>query len=86
MRVIKCQAEGGRLSQTKVRATDNIINYKSGTNYKIMPGYPYLILLQYRATEEGQYHVYELQIEAKDKPLSVIIDGDVASITENVIR
>ena len=26
LRVIKCQAEGGRLSQTKVRAADNIIS------------------------------------------------------------
>ena len=26
LRVIKCQAEGGRLSQTKVRTADNIIS------------------------------------------------------------
>lgn len=42
LRVIKCQAEGGRLSQTKVRATDDIISYKSGTSYKIMPWLPIL--------------------------------------------
>ena len=30
--------------------------------------------------------MYELAVEAKDKLLSVIVDGEVGSITENVIR
>jgi hypothetical protein len=42
---------------------------------------------KYRITEETQHHVYDLLVEAKDKnPISVIIDDDVANITENVIR
>ena len=41
---------------------------------------------QYLASEEKQYHVYDLVLETREKPLTVMVDGDSDVLVENVIR
>jgi len=43
-------------------------------------------LLQYHVSSESQYHVYDLVVETRDKPLTVMVDGDSEVLVENVIR
>ena len=41
---------------------------------------------KYRPLEDNQYHVYDLILETRDKPLTVMVDGDSDFLIENVIR
>ena len=41
---------------------------------------------QYRSVQETQHHVYDLVLETREKPLTVMVDGDSDVLIENVIR
>ena len=42
--------------------------------------------LQHRLQEELQYHIYDLILETREKPFTVMVDGDPDVLIENVIR
>lgn len=42
--------------------------------------------LQYRFSNESLYHAYNLTLETKEKPLSVMIDGNAEEVVDNVIK
>ena len=44
------------------------------------------LLPKYRPVEETQHHVYDLVLETREKPLTVMVDGDSDVLIENVIR
>ena len=45
-----------------------------------------LLPLQHRLQEELQYHIYDLTLETREKPFTVMVDGDPDVLIENVIR
>ena len=45
-----------------------------------------LCSLQYKLSDENSYHVRYVELEMKDKPISVMINNDPSTIIDHVIR
>ena len=41
---------------------------------------------QSRLTQQAHYHTYDVTLETKKEPLTVMVDGDTDSLVDNVIR
>ena len=47
---------------------------------------PLMCSLQHKLSEENCYHVKSVELETKEKPFSVMINGDPSCMIENVTR
>lgn len=55
-------------------------------NYGIIYCLSVCVFVQHKLSDETSYHVKSVEVESKEKPFSVMINGDHSTITENVTK